>query len=390
MKAIMNLFHLDQANDNIRRVYPTGSFMTDGCAISIFVSKVPFFERGEQFFPSIYQNSKDTPSPTGEPVLTESIGQQVVDDRGQEYDVLIEQHVDEDESHFEDEFSDVIHSMEGADADDEDDDPYLAIDIDDLVDEEQEASPKRNESERPPKKKRKKVSEKKARKDQENKKALVSVPKNSEYNAYVTIDPGGDIWLQILRTIDGVNFVRQAISSDRYYHDIKSNEHRLWSANKVTEFDIAQDIALLDRTRFRTLDASDFLDAVVAKLKKFNRLDAFYNENKFRERRLSMFISKQRAFSCYAKEIMGDYKNVVVGFGNWSQERNSPIKCRSLPTKSFRRYLQTQCKKLIPLDEYRTSKSCATCRHGEMKKLRVNRIDGKVKDGMFYGLACMH
>ena len=73
------------------------------------------------------------------------------------------------------------------------------------------------------------------------------------------------------------------------------------------------------------------------------------------------------------KTNINDKKKVLLGFGNWSSQKDSIIRGhRRGPVVGLKRELKKWCK-LVLVDEYNTSKLCCRC-HMKTEKMSYNNI----------------
>jgi len=123
---------------------------------------------------------------------------------------------------------------------------------------------------------------------------------------------------------------------------------------------------------------------VISKLKKYavyalSYLDKaleLHFKNPFRKWRFKKHIYKQKTFvkilqRFTTKKSELEKKQVIVGFGNWGNPRDSIIQGhRRGPVQEVENKLQKWCE-VVDVDEFRTSKLCCHC-HCEMAKVKFN------------------
>ena len=89
----------------------------------------------------------------------------------------------------------------------------------------------------------------------------------------------------------------------------------------------------------------------------------FHLEKPFRKLKFTTYIYKQKTINELCKKITGknninDPKRILVGFGNWSSQKDSIIRGhRGGPVVALKRELK-RCCKLKLVDEYCTGKMC--------------------------------
>jgi transposase len=104
----------------------------------------------------------------------------------------------------------------------------------------------------------------------------------------------------------------------------------------------------------------------------------FHFEKPFRKLKFTTYIFKQKTMNELCKQItkksnINDNKKVLIGFGNWSSQKDSIIRGhRRGPVVGLKRELKKWCK-LVLVDEYNTSKLCCKC-HTKTEKISYNNI----------------
>jgi hypothetical protein len=93
----------------------------------------------------------------------------------------------------------------------------------------------------------------------------------------------------------------------------------------------------------------------------------FYGTTRWRKLRQDSHYQKIRALNTLAKSIVGDRPDrVLVAYGA-ADFPSCAMGTPPVPVKGFRRYLQQRCK-VIPVDEYYTSRVCSKC-DGSLRRM---------------------
>lgn len=171
-------------------------------------------------------------------------------------------------------------------------------------------------------------------------------------------------------------------SSSNYYHDCKVNTANqkkkiMYKRNSfVTEF-------FKEMPSRKTNNLNSYLEYLTYALKGLTKCLKFHLEKPFRKLKFTTYIYKQKTINELCKKITGkkninDKKRVLVGFGNWSSQKDSIIRGhRRGPVVALKRELKQWCT-LKLVDEYCTSKMCCRCDRETEKvsygKIKVNSV----------------
>ena len=121
---------------------------------------------------------------------------------------------------------------------------------------------------------------------------------------------------------------------------------------------------LLSSTNSKTTNYELFKNYIIVKNNVYNRLQEFYNQDKWRKARLHLYVntrkSEEKMINNF-KEKLGNPKDSIIAFGDWSQKEQMKF---HEPTKgkSFRSLFRRYGYKVYLVDEYRTSKKCCNCK----------------------------
>jgi hypothetical protein len=171
-------------------------------------------------------------------------------------------------------------------------------------------------------------------------------------------------------------------SSRNYYHDCKintSNQKKkiIYKKNTfITDF-------FKEMPSRKTNSMNSYIEYITYALTGLTKCLKFHLEKPFRKLKFTTYIYKQKTINELCKKITGknninDPKRVLVGFGNWSSQKDSIIRGhRRGPVVALKRELKRWCT-LKLVDEYRTSKMCCRCDNETEKvsygKVKVNSV----------------
>jgi hypothetical protein len=188
-----------------------------------------------------------------------------------------------------------------------------------------------------------------------------------DYDTIVGIDPG------LRYTFVGYNNQNEVVkcSSKEYYHTANFNwknmkQQKCYERNQ--EFmDFKANMPSPKTNSIEELGAY-----ISYSLKGLDNALKIHLENPFRKWKFKTYIQKQKTFISICKKItkkkaINDNSKVIVGFGDWSNPRDSIIKGnRRGPVKEIKNALKKWCN-VIDVDEFRTSKLCCCCHHETTK-----------------------
>ncbi len=190
----------------------------------------------------------------------------------------------------------------------------------------------------------------------------------NDYDTIVGIDPG------YRYTFVGYNNHNEIVkcSSKEYYHKTDFNwnnmkQQRCYKRNgEFMDFK-----ANMPSPKTNNIDELNIY--IKYSLKGLENALKVHFDNPFRKWKFKTYIQKQKTFVSLCKKITQnkEYSKVIVGFGDWSNPRDSIIKGhRRGPVKEIKNKLKKWCK-VIDVDEFRTSKLCCCCHH-ETRKVKFN------------------
>ena len=202
------------------------------------------------------------------------------------------------------------------------------------------------------------------------------VVSSTNYDVTVGLDPGLR-YVFVTKSNENIDDKKKSVkmSSRQYYHDTKFN----WNKGKQQRsykrhqewLDYSSNMPSPKTSKLEELQsyAKYALDGLDMALQLHVTIP-------FRKWRFKTFIYKQKTFekilkSITTKRARTENKQVIVGFGNWSNPRDSIIRGhRRGPVKEIKDKLQKWCE-VVDVDEFRTSKLCCHC-HCEMAKVKYN------------------
>ena len=166
-------------------------------------------------------------------------------------------------------------------------------------------------------------------------------------------------------------------SSKDYYHNCKINK-----SNKQKKIIYKRNTFITEYFKSmpsnKTNNITLYLEYISYVLIDLTKCLKFHFDKPFRKLRFTSYIFKQKTMNELCKKITGkkqinDNKKVLIGFGDWSTQKDSIIKGhRRGPVVELKNRLKKWCK-LVEVDEFRTSKLCCRC-HSEMEKMSYNNI----------------
>lgn len=190
-----------------------------------------------------------------------------------------------------------------------------------------------------------------------------------DYDTIVGIDPG------LRYTFVGYNNQNEVVkcSSKEYYHNADFNWKNMKQQRCYTKHQEFKDF-IANMPSPKTNSIEELMTYIEYSLKGLDNALKVHFDNPFRKWKFKTYIKKQKTFVSICKTItkkksINDSSKVIVGFGDWSNPRDSIIKGhRRGPVKEIKNALKKWCK-VIDVDEFRTSKLCCSCHH-ETKKVK--------------------
>ena len=171
-------------------------------------------------------------------------------------------------------------------------------------------------------------------------------------------------------------------SSSNYYHDCKVNisNQKKKIMYKRNSFISAFFKEMPSR---KTNNLNCYLQYITYALTGLTKCLKFHLDKPFRKLKFTTYIYKQKTINDLCKKITGkkninDTKKVLIGFGNWSSQKDSIIRGhRRGPVVGLKHELKRWCT-LKLVDEYHTSKMCCRCDNETEKvsydKIKVNSV----------------
>jgi hypothetical protein len=164
-------------------------------------------------------------------------------------------------------------------------------------------------------------------------------------------------------------------SGKSYYHDTGVNR-----INDKQKRHYLKDPDVLSYIRNmpvgKTNDISQFCKHLSYSLEKLDKVLEFHYTVPFRKWHFTKYILEQKKMNelcklISKKENINEHSKVLVGFGDWSNPRDSIIKGhRRGPVLKLKRHLRKWCK-VLDVNEFRTSKLCCKC-YTETQRVSYN------------------
>ena len=225
----------------------------------------------------------------------------------------------------------------------------------------------------------KKRKEKKTIKKQVKKENLELNKKNLEL---IGIDPGlRMVFVGCKNTIDKTTNKNEIIkmSSKQYYNDIKSMRMTT-KLKKLIERNELTNLFSSTAPSRRTSKLDQLCICIRTITEKLHKLIRVLMDSKIREWKFDKYRYQQKKIIEICKMLSGktrpdEEKNVIVGWGNWSNPNNSIIKGHKRgPVKRIVKELRRWCR-VEMIDEYNTSKRCSKCL-SETEKMKYPYPEG--------------
>ena len=193
----------------------------------------------------------------------------------------------------------------------------------------------------------------------------------------IAIDPGVGNLITCCYE-DGKMF---AVSGKEHRHRAKFHEQKEWEngmRSKHPEYTTM--IKNMPSMKTSLLDTLVF--SLQYRLDHFEYLFGFCSQKPFLKWRFTTFVYSQKALTWMAKNVVGDEKNCVIGFGDWSQVDGVVKGHPKAPNKRIKRAL-SRVATVVNVDEYRSSMVCSCCKIGKCNKddHRLKKTSLRNKDG---------
>ena len=204
---------------------------------------------------------------------------------------------------------------------------------------------------------------------------------NKENLELIGIDPGlRMVFVGCRNTIDQTtnkNHITK-LSSKQYYKDIKSTRMSI-KLKKLIERNNLSNLFSSTAPSRRTSKIDQLSLCIRTITEKLNKLIRTLMESKVREWKFDKYRLQQKKIVEICKMLSGkarhdEERNVIIGWGNWSNPNNSIIRGHKRgPVKRIVKELRRWCR-VETIDEYNTSKKCSKCL-SETEKMKYKQAD---------------
>ena len=166
-------------------------------------------------------------------------------------------------------------------------------------------------------------------------------------------------------------------SSKSYYHDCKINKSSQQKKIMYKRNTFINDY-FKNMPSNKTNNITSYLEYISYVLANLTKCLKFHFDKPFRKLKFTSYIYKQKTMTELCKKITGknninDPKKVLIGFGDWSSQKDSIIRGHHRgPVVSLKNELKQWCT-LKLVDEYNTSKLCCKC-ESETEKVSYNNV----------------
>lgn len=242
-----------------------------------------------------------------------------------------------------------------------------------------------------PKKRRTKIEIEKDKKEPQKKnvieKQVKKVKTETELNKknleLIGVDPGlRMVFVGCRNTIDpsiNKNHITK-LSSKQYYNDIKSTRMSI-KLKKLIERNNLSNLFSSTTLSRRTSKIDQLCLCIRTITEKLHKLIRTLMESKVREWKFDKYRFQQKKIVEICKMLSGktrpdEERNVIIGWGNWSNPHNSIIRGHKRgPVKRIVKELRKWCR-VETIDEYNTSKKCSKCLSDteKMKYLQAEKM----------------
>jgi len=192
----------------------------------------------------------------------------------------------------------------------------------------------------------------------------------------IGIDPGlRMVFVGCRNTIDpstNKNLIMK-LSSKQYYNDIKSTRMSMKLKKLVERNDLSNLFSSTAPSR-RTSNIDQLCLCIRTITEKLHKLIRILMESKVREWKFDKYRFQQKKIVEICKMLSGkrrpdEERNVIVGWGNWSNPNNSIIRGhKRCPVKRIVKELRRWCR-VETIDEFNTSKKCSKC-YSDTEKMK--------------------
>ena len=221
-----------------------------------------------------------------------------------------------------------------------------------------------------PKKRRTKTEIEKAKKEPQTKKEKVKVETelNNKNLELIGIDPGlRMVFVGCRNTIYPITKKNHIIklSSKQYYTDIKSTRMSI-KLKKLVERNNLSNLFSSTTPSRKTSKIDQLCLCIKTITEKLHKLIRTLMESKVREWKFDKYRFQQKKIVEICKMLSGktrpeEERNVIIGWGNWSNPNNSNIRGHKRgPVKRIVKELR-RWSRVETIDEFNTSKKCSKC-----------------------------
>ena len=198
----------------------------------------------------------------------------------------------------------------------------------------------------------------------------------------IGIDPGlRMVFVGCKNTIDTTTNKNHIIklSSKQYYNDIKSMRMTT-KLNRLIERNNLSNLFSSTTPSRRTSKIEQLNLCIRMITEKLHKLIRTLMESKVREWKFDKYRYQQKKIVEICKMLSGkttpkEERNVIVGWGNWSNPNNSIIRGHKRgPVKRIVKELRRWCR-VETIDEYNTSKKCSKC-YNDTEKMKYSSPEG--------------
>jgi hypothetical protein len=155
------------------------------------------------------------------------------------------------------------------------------------------------------------------------------------------------------------------LSNAEYKHRSQQKAAKKWNERlKKREAKYAE--YCREMPSLKTVDFERLKASIKHRLEKMDWMFNFCEEKCFRKWRFKTYRFRQKTMAWACQRLTKGLGRVCIGLGDWGQQKG--MKGGALaPVKSFKRELKRYAKRVVDIDEFRTSQTCSCC-HGQVNK----------------------
>ena len=205
---------------------------------------------------------------------------------------------------------------------------------------------------------------------------------NNKNLELIGIDPGlRMVFVGCKNNVDKKNNKNEIVkmSSKQYYNDIKSMRMTTKLKRLIERNNLSNLFSSTAPSR-KTSRIEQLSLCILTITEKLHKLIRTLVESNVREWKFDKYRYQQKKIIEICKMLSGkkrpdEERNVIVGWGNWSNPNNSIIRGHKRgPVKRILKELRRWCR-VETIDEYNTSKRCSKC-YSETEKMRYSYPEG--------------